>query len=59
MNNQYSQRYQELSQKFCAGVDQANAYRSAGNMKDYIAQVRANQDVKAQRDAVWALMGGK
>lgn len=59
MSNQYSQRYQELQQQFCAGVSLANEYRQAGNMNDFIAQVRYNQDIKAQRDAVWALMGGE
>lgn len=57
MANQYAQRYHELQQQFCAGVSKANEYRRADNMDSFIAQVRDNQDVKAQRDAVWALMG--
>ncbi len=59
MINQYAQRYQELQQQFCAGVSKANEYRRGGNVAGFIAQVRDNQDIKAQRDAVWALMGGE
>lgn len=59
MSNQYSQRYQELNKEFNDGVSKAEEYRKARNMDGFIAQVKANQDVKAKLRSVWALMHGR